>query len=156
MCMLLAKSNPVSVSRFDLRQTHSDRTPDRYESACMFPPPPALIDTRAKAANPGIGHSNAPAPDRDSRLRPVDLHFLKDGRQLLASYLAHGVVCVLLLITSLLVENLLTKCMQVLGYVEADCTLALCTRRRYAAYVSVCASGDCRTTYEYNPVALVL
>ncbi|KAI0715186.1 WD40-repeat-containing domain protein [Earliella scabrosa] len=67
--------------------------PNHYEGACMFPPPPTQPDTRANLRNPGADHSNAPAPDRESRVRPVDLHFLRDGRQLLASYLAHGIVC---------------------------------------------------------------
>ncbi|KAI0711999.1 WD40-repeat-containing domain protein, partial [Earliella scabrosa] len=50
--------------------------PNRYEGASMFPPP---HDERME--------------ERETRLRPINLHFLRSGEQLIASYLVHGVIC---------------------------------------------------------------
>ena len=60
---------------------------DRYEGVFMFPPPPP-----SKRSGPTNNRDERTVEERDTRLRPVDVHFLKEGKQLVASYLAHGIV----------------------------------------------------------------
>ncbi len=58
---------------------------DRYEGAYMFPPPPALPIR-------GTQRKEGESEERESRLRPINVHFTKSGQQLVASYLVHGIV----------------------------------------------------------------
>lgn len=69
---------------------------DRYEGVCMFPSPLHLISgeptqswSDARGAPP-LRDTNS-MTDRETRVRPVDIHFLKAGQQLLAAYLVHGI-----------------------------------------------------------------
>lgn len=48
----------------------------------MFPPPPANMPSRDQTVQ----------EEREIRLRPVGIHFLRNGDLLLASYLAHGIM----------------------------------------------------------------
>ncbi|KAI0701429.1 WD40-repeat-containing domain protein [Cerioporus squamosus] len=53
--------------------------------------------TREQSGNRRDNTRQLPVPrdvgDRENRLQPVNVHFLKSGEQLLASYLAHGIIC---------------------------------------------------------------
>ena len=67
---------------------------DRYEGVCMFPSPPLprgdVAGNDARVA-PSSRDTNSTS-NRETRMRPVDVHFLSAGQQLLAAYLAHGIV----------------------------------------------------------------
>ena len=51
--------------------------PERYASFMIMPKPKSLPNVPEKS---------------DSRVRPRSVHFLKDGAQLIVSYLNHGIV----------------------------------------------------------------
>ncbi|KAI0705490.1 WD40-repeat-containing domain protein, partial [Earliella scabrosa] len=61
--------------------------PNRYEGASMFPSP------RVQPRRPIQRKDDDRLEERETRLRPINLHFIRSGQQLIASYLVHGIVC---------------------------------------------------------------